>query len=296
MSYWVVVTARNSERTIDAAIGSLLKQTVRPSFICVIDDGSTDGTAKHLEKIKDIAELPMQVITFPDRGYDIRRVVNNWNHACAFVESTKKKFDFMLVATDDTIFPPHYVERLIGEMKKDDKLAVCSGSRGIKSSTEVASLPDGAGRLVRMSFFTFTGFRYPEYYGNETWLLFKAMQLGYNVKRFDDIRYEHIRKLGSNSQFFDYGPGMRCLGYHPLYVLARTFKNIIYGGAGIPRSAAIKILFDYINTRKWRNDPYFRYYDPQFRKFVREFQMHKLLFVTLGATKAAPHAVPSQVS
>ena len=45
-SYSVVIPAFNAERTLAAAIESVLAQTVRPSAIIVVDDGSTDRTAE----------------------------------------------------------------------------------------------------------------------------------------------------------------------------------------------------------------------------------------------------------
>jgi glycosyltransferase involved in cell wall biosynthesis len=43
-SYSVVIPAFNAERTLGAAIDSVLSQTVQPEMLIVVDDGSTDRT------------------------------------------------------------------------------------------------------------------------------------------------------------------------------------------------------------------------------------------------------------
>jgi glycosyltransferase involved in cell wall biosynthesis len=45
-SYSVVIPAFNAERTLAAAIDSVLSQTVMPAKVMVVDDGSTDRTAE----------------------------------------------------------------------------------------------------------------------------------------------------------------------------------------------------------------------------------------------------------
>ncbi len=79
-TYYAIVTCRNSENEIENAIKSLLKQTVKPRYIIVVDDGSTDNTHNILEGLK-LKNDNIYVITNPDLGYDIGRVVKNWNSA-----------------------------------------------------------------------------------------------------------------------------------------------------------------------------------------------------------------------
>ena len=45
-SYSVVMPAFNAERTIGAAIESVLSQTLSPQVVIVVDDGSSDRTAE----------------------------------------------------------------------------------------------------------------------------------------------------------------------------------------------------------------------------------------------------------
>jgi glycosyltransferase involved in cell wall biosynthesis len=76
-SYFAIVTCRNSENEIENAIISLLKQTITPKYIIVVDDGSTDNTNRILQRLKS-SNNRVYLITNPDLGYDIGRIVKVW--------------------------------------------------------------------------------------------------------------------------------------------------------------------------------------------------------------------------
>jgi glycosyltransferase involved in cell wall biosynthesis len=275
-SYWSLMTVKDGQRTVTDSIESLLRQSIKPSLICVVDDGSKDSTSNILAKMADSHTTTFRIITLEDTGYDIRRIVHNWNKACDYVRENSAEYDYMLITSDDVVFPSDYVEKLIGHMDRNPKLVVTSGSRGLEQS-DYMSLPEGAGRLIRSSFFKEIGYRHPPYYGYEAWILYKALQLGYQVEKLHELRYEHIRTFGVGHNFIEYGPAMRCLGYHPLFVLARVARNVIRGNTGISKRASIKMLFDYLFESRWKNDPYFQYFDSDLRAFTRKMQKHRLI-------------------
>lgn len=274
-SYWALVTVKNGERTIERSLESLLSQSAPPSLVCIVDDGSTDSTPAIVARVRAAHPEQVHVITLPDRGYDSRRIVHNWNVACDHVRESGREYDYLLISSDDIVLPPDYVKRLMDEMGSDQKLVVASGSRGLQPS-DFMLLPEGAGRLIRMSFFKEIGYRHPPYYGYEPWILYKAMQMGYRVRKFTDLTYGHERTFGIGHKFVEYGPAMRCLGYHPLFVLGRVARNIFAGNAGISKSASARMFFDYLFEKKWKGDPYFRYFEPEIRTYVRDLQKKRL--------------------
>lgn len=274
-AYCSLMTVRNGEKTIARSIESILQQSIKPSLICIIDDGSTDSTPNILSKIKNSNPGMIHIITLENKGYDIRRIVHNWNIACDYIKHSERQYDYLLITSDDVIFPNDYVEKLIEQMNQNSNLVIVSGSRGLEPSDYMA-LPEGAGRLIRLSFFRQLGCRHPPYYGYEAWILYKAMQLGYQVKKLHEVKYDHIRTFGMGHNFIEYGPAMRCLGYHPLFVLARVARNILTSKTGISKRASIKMFFDYVFESKWKNDPYFQYFDSDTRAFIRKTQRQRL--------------------
>jgi len=256
--------------------------------VIVVDDGSSDSTPKKLAEIREkFAQL--KVITNEDRGYDIRRIVHNWNKALQLADELGGA-DYHFITADDCIFPPSYVSFLLGHFEEDPKLAVASGTRGLRIRAAEENLPEGAGRLVRQSFFQAVGGRYPPKYGYESWVLYKALQQGYHVNKFIDLKYGHSRKFGSQHRFVEYGAMMRCLGYYPLYVVARSVRNILRGSGEFPVGASVRMLIDYLFAGcVYRGDSYYveydQYYDRDFRGFVSSLQKAKLLR-TIGLSKS----------
>src|SRR3990172_12047360 len=125
-TYHIIITCRNSEDRIKDAIYSLKKQTIQPEYVIVIDDGSKDNTGEILKDIqKEWSKL--YIITNSDLGYNIGRVVSNWNKAINLVnELNFIKTDYHMLSTDDTIYEDHYVEKIMKHMEQNKNLAIVS--------------------------------------------------------------------------------------------------------------------------------------------------------------------------
>ena len=129
--------------------------------------------------------------------------------------------------------------------------------------------PHGAGRFVRNSFFensVWHGY-YPEQMGSESAILFEARRSGYLYAVIEDAKFEHTRILGQGYNFYEFGAGMRTLGYHPLSVLVRFLKCFTMG-EDIGRIGAIYMLYYYL-TFTPKDDGYNRMFDQSLRNYVR---------------------------
>jgi glycosyltransferase involved in cell wall biosynthesis len=275
--YFVVVTCRNSEDTIKAALTSIGQQKIGPEYVMVINDGSTDKTKDILDNMqKDWPSL--YVITNPDLGYDISRVVKNWNAAIKLSrESGLRKTDYHMIATDDTIYPWDYAEKILSYMDSNPRIAIVSGNY----TKHKPIMPHGAGRFIRNSFFEETSWHgyYPEQMGYEAAVLYEASRCGYRYTVLDDVMFEHTRPLGQIHKFYEFGASMRTLGYHPLFVLARFLKYFITGRV-IGRQGSIYMLYYYLSYTP-KSDGYDRMYDKDLRLYVRSKQVGRLKDVIL---------------
>lgn len=274
--YWVCVITRNGAETIGRTLDSILGQTFPPGLIVVVDDGSTDETLSIIESTYVTARTELQVIRLPDRGYDIRRVPANINTAYSHVNKAGREFDYSMISGDDCIYPPNYSEYLISEMEQNHRLVIASGDWGLKPPPDLVKAPQGAGRFVREIFWKRVGGRYPVAYGWETWLLFKALQLGYNVANFTDLRYIHLRPSGSAHRFAHWGIAMRTLGYYEPMVFLRVVRNILLAAEPISIRGNIAMLASYLMPHLYRHDPYFRYFELDLRRFIRAQQVDRI--------------------
>jgi glycosyltransferase involved in cell wall biosynthesis len=89
-TYNVIVTCRNSEKSIESTLNSLINQSIKPEYIIVVDDGSSDNTNNILKDIQSKYEN-LYIITNPDLGYNIGRVVYNLNKALKIAKKLKFK-------------------------------------------------------------------------------------------------------------------------------------------------------------------------------------------------------------
>ncbi len=269
-TYFTIVTCRNSENDIEKALMSISNQTTKPSYIIVIDDGSKDNTGKILIEIsKKIDNL--FIISNPDFGYDISRVVKNWNKALTLkTEKSLVETDYHMIGTDDTIYTEDYAEKIITFMDRNKDYAVVSGNFGGTSY----KTPRGAGRFVRNSFFYKEYDHYPEKMGYESAILIASRKNGYKETILKEAKFEHTRPLGQNHHFYEFGASMRTLGYHPLFAFGRFF---LYFGTSKPigRVGALYMLYYYLSYKP-KLEGYDSLYPDDIRKFTRKTQIEKI--------------------
>jgi glycosyltransferase involved in cell wall biosynthesis len=256
---------------------SLVNQTVQPSRIVVVNDGSSDGTSEILARVSREHSI-IEVLGLPNLGYDIRRVPSNVNRAIESVRGLRT--DYLMISGDDSTYPPDYVELLIGEMTENRRIAVASGRPSQAGLVVREHSPSGSGRMVRTSFIESVGGRFPVRAGWEAWLLYRAVQMGYETKVLDDLVYDHVRPRGSGHQFTYWGAAMYTLGYHPLYVLGRIGRHL----AKLKSAESSLALFrGYLMAALGSSDPFAAPFDPVFREFVASEQAREVGRVVVSA-------------
>ena len=121
----VVIPAYKAIGTIDAAIRSVLAQTVPPHEIIVVDDGSPDETAAHVA-----------------RNYPSIRLLRQANAGCGMARNTGAAVaegDWLAFLDADDIWLPRKLERQIPETADDKVAVVACRSLGQKAPPFLAS-------------------------------------------------------------------------------------------------------------------------------------------------------------
>ncbi|HZW55812.1 MAG TPA: glycosyltransferase family A protein [Nitrososphaerales archaeon] len=273
--WWCCLISRDGADTIGATLDSIIEQTLPPEFVVVINDGSKDETPQIVEeKSKRWPEIYR--IDTKSKTRDIRRVPHLLNLGLEFADQ-KVRTDYMMVAGDDNELPQDYAERIISRMRKEKRTQIVVAS-GTFLKSDRSPMPHGAGRFVRSDFMERLGCRYPVAYGWETWLIYKALELGYQVANYPDVKYNHLREYDPKN-LFGWGRAMYSLGFPTYFVLVRFVLNLLWASRGTQtRKASVTMLVGYLSA-KLNSDSVrdMLISDEHLKSFVKHFSTARLL-------------------
>lgn len=136
----VIVPSYNGARFLGEAIDSILKQTVQPAQIIIVDDGSTDDTELVVRRHRDAR---IEYIKQPHAGATAARNAG----------LTAVRGEFVTFLGADDRWGPELVERLHGFLA-EDPTAVCAFSSFVWFS-------DTTGKIVRDQFPSYPELRRP---------------------------------------------------------------------------------------------------------------------------------------
>jgi len=275
--YCLISPARNEAKYIRQTLDSVLAQTVLPKRWIIIDDGSTDETAKIVADYASRHDL-IEVHSRSDRG---RRalgggVVEVFNYGLELLADDPAEFVCKLDV--DLILPSRYFELLLEEMRRDGHLGSASGKPyylgrdgELKSERIGDDVSAGMTKFYRRDFLDDIG-------GLVKGLIwdgidcYRGRMLGWHSKSIDhpDLRFTHLRPMGSSDKGImtgrrRLGEGYWFLGAGPLFVLASSIYRLGHKPALL---GSLGTLHGY--ARAWfRNAP--RYGDLEFRKYLRRY-------------------------
>ncbi len=220
----MVIAVRNEERSMGRVLHALDDQSLRPAEVVVVNDGSTDQTLAVLKEISAEVHFKTTVVTLPYHSKSLvgrPELARVFNSGLRVLRERSPPVDYVMILGGDHILPPYYVERIIGRMEVDERLAVASG--WITNEPFWENAPRGSSMIVRTQFWERAGkMLFPVNYGWESWVYLKAMQMGYHTRSFKDIPTSISRKTNLMKGVL-YGRAMYALGYDWVYAVGRSF-------------------------------------------------------------------------
>ena len=213
----------NEEKYIQKTLTALLQQTLKPTQIIVVDDGSTDASAEIASMFSDI-----QLVRLPkEKKAMIERVPAVLNAGSRLL----KEFDYLAMLDADTILEQGYYEKLVAKLQTNKKVGIACGKLAGRAQTGLmfGLIPYvyGCNRL----------------YTRECWLQINggdvvmkpvpvwdfyhniyAEMLGFSTKRYDDIQSWALRPPGYRKAFFN-GYISYQVGYYGYFLLLRAARN-----------------------------------------------------------------------
>lgn len=286
--YCLISPARNEAEYIRETLDSVLAQTVLPKRWIIIDDGSTDETPEIIAQYAADHDF-IEIHSRADRG---RRalgggVVEVFNQGLELLGDDPVEFVCKLDV--DLILPPRYFERLLEEMKRDERLGSVSGKPyfragvGLKSERIGDDVSAGMTKFYRRAFLDDIG-------GLVKGLIwdgidcYRGRMLGWRSKSIDDpeLRFIHLRPMGSSDKGIltgrrRLGEGYWFLGAAPSFVFASAVYRLQHKPLVIGSLATLQ---GYASA--WlKRVP--RYDDPEFRRYLRRY--HRAM-LTKGRARA----------
>jgi glycosyltransferase involved in cell wall biosynthesis len=213
----------------------MVAQTVLPERWVIVDDGSTDQTAKIVHKYAERYAW-IELVGRPQR-----KDRNFAGKAHAFNVGLERfrslNFDVIGNLDADISFEPDYLEFLIGKFAEDPQLGVAGtpftedgGYDTARDSFEGENHVAGGCQLFRRQCFENVGGYIPNAAGGIDWIAVTTARMkGWRTRSFPEKRFHHYRTLGtagrsSMAASFSYGEKDYYLGGSPVW----QFFRIIY--------------------------------------------------------------------
>lgn len=281
-AYVIIMPCRDEERFIEATIQCLLEQTIRPSELVIVDDGSTDRTGEIADAYAAKHDW-ISVVHAQDRG---ERKVGG-GVVDAFYQGYEAlhtdNYAFLCKFDADITLPKDYFERILLEMQRNPRLGGASGKvfNPVEGGGQVEEFIIDQMVAGQVNFWRRTCWDEVGGYVREVmWdgiVIHRARMFGWETCSFRDekLRIVHHRLMGSSHKGIihgrmRWGRGQWFMGSHPLYILASSIfrmreRPYIIGGACI--------FLGYV--RAWlAGVP--RYDDPAFRDHLHRWQLKRL--------------------
>lgn len=138
MDYCIVIPAHNEEGFLSLTLDSILRQTLLPQQVVVVNDNSTDNTAGIIDgfimknNLFDRVDIVSSTEHVPGS-----KVINAFNKG---LEKIKSDFDFIVKLDADVILPEYYFEKVAFLFKTNPKAGIVGGFAYEKDDSGVWAL------------------------------------------------------------------------------------------------------------------------------------------------------------
>ena len=220
MKYYIVIPTYNEEKFISLTLQSIVEQTVLPSKVVVVNDGSTDKTE---ETVNSFVEK-YSFISLVNKASDAihlpgSKVIQAFQKG---LETLDDNYDIMVKIDADLIFPSNYFETIIKHFQSNERIGMVGGFCYIEKNGEwvLENLTDkdhirGALKSYRKETFKQIGGLKPEM-GWDT--VDELLCKFYNWKVITDesLHVKHLKPTGASynqAARFKQGEAFYSLGY-----------------------------------------------------------------------------------
>lgn len=125
MDISIIIPAHNEEAYLQKTLQSLIEQTFLPKKIIIVDDSSTDNTAKIIHQFSEKYSFIESVFHNSEELHEPgSKVINAFYKG---FETLNDDFDIICKYDADLIFPKNYLEKISAAFKSDNSVGMAGG-------------------------------------------------------------------------------------------------------------------------------------------------------------------------
>ena len=280
--YVLISPCRNEADYMRQCLDTVIAQSVRPLKWLVVDDGSTDDTARILSEYARLHPW-ITVVTRKDRG---RRSVGPGvieAFYAGYDTINPDDYDYICKLDLDLRLPPRYFEVLMQRMEANPRIGTCSGKSYVEDQGALVHEGQGDETSLGMTkFYRVACFRGIGGFVREVMWdgidCHRCRMKGWIACSWDEpgLRFVHLRRMGSSDQSIftgrmRHGYGQYFMGTSLVYMIASAINRMSEKPYFL---GSLAMLWGWIRSAL-QGKP--RYEDPEFRRFLRRYQRRALL-------------------
>ena len=277
MKYYIVIPSHNEEKFIALTLQSLVEQTVLPSKIVVVNDNSTDRTAKIVKGFSEkYAWITLVNKTSDATHLPGSKVIQAFQKG---LETLDDNYDFLVKADADLIFPTNYFETIISHFKSDERIGMVGGFAYIEKNGDwiLENLTDkdhirGAFKAYRKATFEQIGGLKPAM-GWDTVDELLCKFYNWRVVTDETLKVKHLKPTGANynkTARYKQGEAFYTLGYGFLITTIASAKMALMKRKPL-------LFFDYIKGYwKAKSGKKPLLVTEEQAKFIRNYRLSKM--------------------
>jgi len=234
----MVTPVRNEEAFLPIAAESVLRQEVQPAVWIIINDHSSDSTAKIIANLESQYGWIHGIENTADENEAIGRRIGGQAVLHLGLEHLDVgEYDFLVRMDSDVSFDPEFFESIFSRFNTDPNLGIASGVCYAREKDRL--IEERHPRFhTRGPLKVYRSQCYEEIGGldrSEGWDTIdevKANMLGWRTRSFPDLHVLHLRKTQTASGvlrgFRNIGKTAYYTGYHPLFMSLRIVRHMLF--------------------------------------------------------------------
>ncbi len=125
MNYYIIIPAHNEEAFLADTLNSVLRQTVQPKKVVVVNDNSADGTEAIIDTFLALSPIfeKLNTTSSPEHMPG-SKVINAFNKGLALLDD---QYDVLVKLDADLVLPDHYFEKITYIFKGHPNAGIAGG-------------------------------------------------------------------------------------------------------------------------------------------------------------------------